>query len=71
MNHEPECLVFGRDPDDMCFCESLRAAYQRGREDAAKAVEDAVERYGWLEDVESVLVVFGFRAISAARVGEQ
>ena len=46
MNHEPECLAtydpspfFHKPTEPYCSCEAIRAAYQRGREDAAKAVE--------------------------------
>lgn len=36
MTHEPEC---GYNFFDKCICENILSAYQRGREDAAKAVE--------------------------------
>lgn len=46
MSHEPECLAtydpspfFHKPTEPYCSCEAIRAAYQRGREDAAKAVE--------------------------------
>lgn len=32
MTHEPECPT-GKDWYEMCECQSLRSAYQRGRED--------------------------------------
>ena len=40
MNHEPECWMNRSDiPNPCCSCcHSLRAAYKRGREDAAEAV---------------------------------
>lgn len=41
MSHEPECLEVGieLDPAEFCpACITARAAYQRGREDAANAV---------------------------------
>ena len=42
MNHEPECTVtyFPCDCCEKtpCACEQIRSAYQRGRDDAAKAV---------------------------------
>lgn len=44
MTHEPECLEVGYelDPSEFCsICITARAAYQRGREDAAHAVEAA------------------------------
>lgn len=41
MTHEPECPT-GIDWYEMCECESLRSAYQRGREDAAKAIESVI-----------------------------
>ena len=43
MTHEPECLEVGYelDPSEFCsICITARAAYQRGREDAANAVRD-------------------------------
>lgn len=55
MNHEPECPT-GKDWYEMCECESLRSAYRRGREDAAKAVEIVIRQqlgYGkteWIDD---------------------
>ena len=47
MTHEPECLAYpdGCCPwmpqpcDCQCNCDALRAAYQRGRGDAASAIE--------------------------------
>ena len=36
MTHEPECISY--DGGHVCVCDIIRAAYQRGREDAAKAV---------------------------------
>lgn len=56
MNHEPECpYQNGEDPvfrmfineveiRGCTFCEVIRSAYQRGREDAAEAVEVAIAR---------------------------
>ena len=70
MNHEPECPT-GKDWYEMCECESLRSAYQRGREDAAKAVEIVIRQqlgYGkteWIDDED-------YEFIAAARGdGEQ
>lgn len=42
MNHEPECNGCDCKPmkyctHPWCFCDELRAAYQRGRQDAAEA----------------------------------
>ena len=40
MTHEPECIWYDS-PHSCDVCTAIRAAYQRGREDAAKAVEAA------------------------------
>ena len=66
MSHERECgacLHCG----EPCICSELRAAYRRGREDAAKALETALGDYMYGEE-------YGlpeFRLIAAARGGEQ
>lgn len=39
MTHEPECPAASTYIADTCRCGILRAAYHRGREDAAEAVE--------------------------------
>ena len=70
MNHEPECYANGMS-DDPCICNPLRAAYRRGGEDAAKAVEIVIRQqlgYGkteWIDDED-------YEFIAAARGdGEQ
>ena len=72
MTHEPECghshpELYGH--LDKCRCDILRAAYQRGREDAAEAVEQLrIGSFGIAFDgkfYESVLDTN--KAISAAR----
>lgn len=43
MTHEPECLEVGGEWDSPKFCSicvTARAAYRRGRDDAAKAIEE-------------------------------
>lgn len=60
--HEPECPT-GKDWYEMCECETLRSAYQRGREDAAKAVETALNDYMYGEECGPP----EFRLIAAAR----
>lgn len=56
MNHEPECTRYGFDQrDGDCICDIIRAAYQRGREDAAK---DVANTYRVL--VKSNAIVFSF-----------
>lgn len=47
MSHEPECVSFGMThiPAIGCpQCHWFRAAYQRGREDAAKAIEAMTDK---------------------------
>ena len=48
MNHEPECRHYVEEAASIrtgacIFCGIARAAYQRGREDAANAVESAID----------------------------
>lgn len=70
MNHEPECQQFCYDKQySGCICMQIRSSYQRGREDAAKAVEKLrIESFGIMFDgkfYESVLDTR--KAIRAAR----
>lgn len=48
--HELDCPLSTIDSDvdakDCVFCPIARAAYQRGREDAAKAIEDDIAKNG-------------------------
>lgn len=60
MTHEPECqkadLGCGQYPCvEVCICDEIRSAYQRGLEDAAKAV--ATMRGAVTEPVQVVDVV--------------
>lgn len=64
MTHEPECDAY--DPQS-CICPDLRAAYQRGREDAAQAVAAVKDYHGG----DSVLVNRHFAATAARGNGEQ
>lgn len=43
MIHEPECISY--DGGHVCVCDIIRSAYQRGREDATKAVEAVAEPF--------------------------
>ena len=72
--HEPECQHYVDDVDESekvrtgacIFCGIARAAYRRGREDAAKALETALGDYLYGEE-------YGlpeFRLVAAAR-GEE
>lgn len=70
MTHESECYADGVS-DDPCICNPLRAAYRRGREDAAKAVKGLIRQqlgYGkaeWIDDDD-------YKFVAAARgEGEQ
>lgn len=83
MNHEPECDDYQNDNvDGLCICDCLRAAYQRGREDAARAVEEVIyESLGaasvaWSELPSGVFdsnacLVEGEKCVAAARGGDQ
>lgn len=68
MTHEPECFaIFPRSQGNeisCSICDSLRAAYRRGRDDAA----DAVAVYA---DAEGIGLKSWDVAIAAARGGEQ
>lgn len=72
MTHEPECPEFEYDRPPLkanCVCANIRAAYQRGREDAATAVA-TTPLFSYLADG-PMLVHYG-EAIAAARGdGEQ
>lgn len=48
MTHEPECWA-NDGPDMRCSCDRLRAAYQRGCDDEARAAADRVEALPWLD----------------------
>lgn len=70
MTHEPECqkadLGCGQYPCvEVCICEYLRAAYQRGREDAVKALID-LPSAAWGENLSPL----NFEAIFGAARGE-
>jgi len=80
VNHEPECpyndaslvptRTFFGDVEvsvGCTFCGVIRAAYQRGREDAAKAVESVKDYHGG----SGVLVNRNFAAAAARGDGEQ
>lgn len=51
MSHEPECWYAsdnpGLVPPGYCICARLRAAYQRGRADAAQAVSEMDDLTGY------------------------
>lgn len=57
MTHEPECLAtydpspfFHKPTEPYCSCEAIRAAYQRGREDAVIEMLDvAGDFHTWRE----------------------
>lgn len=69
MTHEPECEIAmsGVNVND-CICGYINHAYQRGREDAAKAVADMDDLTGY--DMDGA--VWQDKAIAAARGdGEQ
>ena len=38
MSHEPECPQYNAPHNTFCVCNVLSSAYQRGREDAVKAI---------------------------------
>ena len=71
MNHEPECgacLHCG----EPCMCAELRAAYRRGREDAAKAVLNKLLPEPTPNEWDAGFNVAIYEAIAAARGdGEQ
>lgn len=53
MTHEPECANYGEDTLAWpCVCDVARSAYQRGREDASRAVMSTEMRRctHWLAD---------------------
>lgn len=57
MTHEHECekanLGCGQYPCvEVCICNELRSAYQRGREDAAKAVYQAWQKFDDYQEIE-------------------
>ena len=65
MTHEPECLEVGYelDPSEFCsICITARAAYQCGREDAAKAVEATM-----LSELDEPLTEYELAYVAAAR----
>lgn len=72
MSHEPECpttmFVAGRECTD---CKLIRAAYKRGRDDAAKAIEADLAKNGEAYAPDHWHCCFRENAISAARGGEQ
>lgn len=78
MTHEPECPI-GNSDDPLtfyaarqnvaivCVCANIRAAYQRGREDAANAVENTM-----LSELDEPLTEYELAYVAAARGdGEQ
>lgn len=77
MNHEPECPVKANTAALMwmCRCDGLRAAYQRGREDAEKGVEKLAAEFGdsdWQLTVHASAVAHGIEmALAAVKGGEQ
>ena len=68
MNHEPECTAHETLNTEKCWeCRITRAAYQRGRRDAAVAVAEIVDYHGG-DDV----LIYRPWAVAAARGnGEQ
>ena len=67
IDHEPECWMNRPDiPNVHCSCNPLRAAYKRGREDAA----EAVLRAAWNAN-EKISLVDQMALYGAARGGEQ
>lgn len=59
--HVPECELDGYQVDGCSLCDRLRAAYARGREDAA----DEILKAGYQRSLNLI------EAIAAARGGEQ